>query len=68
MFQKPGDRIPKVALRWTGKRKRGRPKTTWWRIVMKELEELSLDLPQVDCVSAIGVRDARDVRESKRSP
>ena len=35
---------------------------------MKELEELSLDLPQVDRVSAIGVRDARDVRESKRSP
>ena len=33
------DRIPKVAMRWTpsGRRKRGRPKTTWQRTVMKEL-------------------------------
>ena len=35
---------------------------------MKELEELGLDLPQVDWVSAEGVRDARDVRESERPP
>ena len=38
------------------------------RIVMKELEELGLDLPQVDCVRTEGVGDARKVRESKRSP
>jgi len=44
------------------------PKSTWRRIVMKELEELGLDLPQVDCVSAEGVRDAREVRESERCP
>ena len=38
------DRIPKVAMRWTpsGRRKRGRPKTTWRRTVMKELEEMGL--------------------------
>ena len=35
---------------------------------MKELEELDLDLPQVDCVSAEGVKDVRVVRESERSP
>ena len=40
----PEDRIPKVAMRWTpsGRRKRGRPKTTWRRTVMKELEEMGL--------------------------
>ena len=37
-------RIPKVALRWTppGKRKTGRPKTTWRRTVMAELSEIKL--------------------------
>jgi hypothetical protein len=36
--------IPKTALRWTpqGKRKRGRPKTTWRRTVMSELDELGI--------------------------
>ena len=37
-------RIPKVALRWKppGKRKPGRPKTTWRRTVMAELSEVKL--------------------------
>lgn len=35
---------------------------------MKKLEELGLALPQIDCVSAEGARDAREVSESKRSP
>ena len=37
-------RIPKVALRWTppGKRKPGRPKTTWRQTVMAELSEVKL--------------------------
>ena len=35
---------------------------------MKELEELGLELPKVDCVSAEGVRDACEVRKSERSP
>ncbi|KAL9983257.1 hypothetical protein ACROYT_G005403 [Oculina patagonica] len=35
----PNDRIPKVARRWTrtGRRKTGRPETTWRRTVQKEL-------------------------------
>ena len=34
----------RVAMRWTptGRRKRRRPKTTWQRTVMKELEEMGL--------------------------
>ena len=37
-------RIPKAALRWTppGRRKPGRPKTTWRRTVMAELSEVKL--------------------------
>ena len=37
-------RIPKVALRWTlpGKRKHGRPNTSWRRTVMAELSEVNL--------------------------
>ena len=33
--------MTKVALRWTpeGKRKRGRPKTTWKRIIENEIKE-----------------------------
>lgn len=38
------DSITKVALRWTppGKRKPGRPKTTWRRTVTQELEQMNL--------------------------
>ncbi|XP_063411262.1 uncharacterized protein LOC134694195 [Mytilus trossulus] len=41
VIRKPYDDTTKVALRWTpeGKRKRGRPKTTWRRIVENELKE-----------------------------
>ena len=44
VLRMPENRIPKVAMRWTpwGRRKRGRPKTTWRRTVMKELEEMGL--------------------------
>ena len=36
------NRIPKVALHWTphGKRKRGRPRTTWRRTITSQLEEM----------------------------
>ena len=36
------NRIPKVALHWTppGKRKRGRPRTTWRRTITSELEKM----------------------------
>ncbi len=42
------DRIPKVALRWTppGKRKPGRPKTTWRRTVVAELATMNLSWGQ----------------------
>ena len=38
------ERIPKVALGWipAGKRKRGRPKTTWRKTVETELSEMGL--------------------------
>ena len=40
------DRIPKIALRGTppGRRKQGRPRTTWRRTVMAELKEMGLTL------------------------
>ncbi|XP_048775477.2 uncharacterized protein LOC125680078 [Ostrea edulis] len=42
VMRMPQNRIPKVALHWTpsGKRKRGRPRTTWRRTVTSELEEM----------------------------
>ena len=38
------ERIPNVALRWTpaGRRKRGRPKTTWRKTAEIELSEMGL--------------------------
>ena len=40
----PEDRIPKDSMRSTpsGRRKRGRPKSTWRRTVMKDLGEMGL--------------------------
>jgi hypothetical protein len=37
--------MTKVALRWTseGKRKRGRPKTTWRRTIENEIKERKLE-------------------------
>nr|XP_022299023.1 uncharacterized protein LOC111107908 [Crassostrea virginica] len=42
------ERLPKVALRWTppGKRKPGRPRTTWRRTVLAELQDLGYSLGQ----------------------
>ena len=47
------ERIPKVALRWTppGKRKRGRPKTTWRRTVMTELEEMGVTWGEAQAIA-----------------
>ena len=44
VLRMPMDRLPKFSLRCTptGKRKRGRPKTTRRRTVMKEKEEVRL--------------------------
>ena len=40
------DLLPRVALRWTpqGRRRRGRPKVTWRRMMVRELKECSLSL------------------------
>ena len=40
------NRIPKVALHWTppGKRKRGRPRTTWRRTITSELEDMGCSM------------------------
>ena len=42
------ERLPKVALRWTplGKRTPGRPRTTWRRTVLAELQDLGYRLGQ----------------------
>jgi len=39
-------RLPSVALRWTppGKRRPGRPKTTWRKTLTAELKEMDLTL------------------------
>lgn len=49
------DRITKVALRWTppGKRKPGRPKTTWRRTVTHELEQMKLSWGQAQHAAKI---------------
>ena len=52
------DRIPKTALRWTppGKRKRGRPRTTWRRTITSELEEFGFSLGQAQSIAKDRVR------------
>jgi hypothetical protein len=42
VLRKPSEDMTKVALRWTpeGKRKRGRPKTTWRRTIENEIKEI----------------------------
>jgi hypothetical protein len=45
--------IPKVVLHWipSGKRKRGRPRTTWRRTITSELEEISFSIGQAQYVT-----------------
>jgi hypothetical protein len=47
------NRIPKVGLFWTtpGKRKRGRPRTTWRRIITSELEEMGFSMSQAQHIT-----------------
>ena len=47
------ERIPKVALRWTpaGKRKRGRPKTTWRKTVESDLSEMGLSWGEAQAIA-----------------
>ena len=46
------EKIPKVALRWTpaGKRKRGRPKTTWKKTVENELSEMGFSWGEAQAI------------------
>ena len=48
VMRMPNERPPKVALNWTppGKRKAGRPRTTWRRTVTSELQELGYTIGQ----------------------
>jgi len=57
------ERIPKVALRWTpaGKRKRGRPKTTWRKTVETELSEMGLSLGEAQAITKDKTRWKRDI-------
>ena len=45
--------LPKTALHWTppGKRKRGRPRTTWRRTVTSELEEIGYSWGQAQFIA-----------------
>ena len=53
VFRMEQNQIPKVALNWTptGKRKRGRPKTTWRRTVKTELDEIGLSMGQAQKIA-----------------
>ena len=44
VLRREQDSIPRVALHWTpeGRRKRGRPKTTWRRTVEEEMKYMNL--------------------------
>ena len=59
----PQERIPKVALRWTpaGRRKRGRPKTTWRKTAEIELSEMGLTLREAQAIAKDKSRWRRDI-------
>ncbi|XP_077862037.1 uncharacterized protein LOC144343196 [Saccoglossus kowalevskii] len=47
----PQDSIPKTALRWTPRRNRGRPKTTWRRTITIELAQENLTWSSAEMVA-----------------
>ena len=53
VMRMPPNIIPKVVLHWIppGKRKRGRPRTTWRRTITSELEEISFSIGQAQYVT-----------------
>ena len=59
----PQDSIPKVALRWTptGKRNRGRPKTTWRRTITTELSDIGLTMGEAQVIAQDRHRWRRDI-------
>ena len=66
----PEDKIPKAGMRWTPsrRRKRGRPKTTWWRTVMKEQEEMGLTWGEAVLRSFVGALCPRRDEEDESGP
>ena len=57
------ERMLKVALRWTpaGKRKRGRPKTTWRKTVETELSEMGLSWGEAQAIAKDKTSWKRDI-------
>ena len=45
ILRMPAERLPKASLKWTpigGKRKRGRPVTTWRRTIQQDLQDMGI--------------------------
>ena len=63
VLRMPQDSIPKVALRWTptGKRNRGRPKTTWRRTITTELSDIGLTMGEAQVIAQDRHRWRRDI-------
>ena len=63
VLRMPQDSIPKVALRWTptGKRNRGRPKTTWRRTITTELSDMGLTMGEAQVIAQDRHRWRRDI-------
>ena len=52
ILRMPQDHIPSLALRWTptGKRSKGRPKTTWRISIIAELSDMSLTMGEAQVI------------------
>ena len=63
VLRMPQDSIPKVALRWTptGKRNRGRPKTTCRRTITTELSDMGLTMGEAQVIAQDRHRWRRDI-------
>ena len=57
------DHIPRVALKWTptGKRSKGRPKTTWRRSIIAELSNVGLTMGETEVIAQDRKRWRNDI-------
>ena len=57
------DHIPRVALKWTptGKRSKGRPKTTWRRSIIAELSNMGLTVVEAEVIAQDHKRWRNDI-------
>ena len=57
------DHIPRLALRWTptGKRSKGRPKTTWRRSIIAGLSNMGLTMGEAEVISQYRKRWINDI-------